>query len=407
MTRQRIIPHLLPSLVLLTLATVATLFNQQLQPQWITPLIWSPYILVIIGAALALQFAKRQLLISVSLTLVNYWLIRHFLQAPIDEPQVRYVYTLLVIGLPVLMLLNQSVTERGLTHPNSVVIAGLASMTIGIASASYILNGAALLQWLDQYFLPRSYDGLLISSNGLLLSVLLLTLSLALLLWHKTTIHAGLFCVMLANLIPLYCLDIAYISSIFCTTAVLIALATGIKTSHDLAYRDPLTGLNGRRKLFERLASLSRRYSLAMLDIDHFKKFNDTYGHDVGDDVLAMVASKIAEVRGGGEVFRYGGEEFTLIFSSRNKEDAKAYLDEVRELIANTPFVVRDRSKRKTASAEQRNKGSQRHKKVQITVSIGVSEYSAEQTKPEQIIKAADKALYRAKEQGRNCVIVG
>ncbi|MCH1924832.1 GGDEF domain-containing protein [Shewanella sp. C32] len=383
------------------------MFQDKLQAQWITPLVWAPYILVVIGAALALQFAKRQLLLSVLLTLINYLLIRHYLQAPIDQPLVRYVYTLLVIGLPLIMLLNQGLTERGLSHTNATALYGLAIIVFGLSTSFYILNAAYWVNLLDSYFAPRSYDLFVISSNGLICSLLILTLSLALYLWQRTSIQAGLFFVMLANLVPLYCLDVPYISSIFCTAAILIALATGIKTSHDLAYRDPLTGLNGRRKLFERLAGLSRPYALAMLDIDHFKKFNDTYGHDVGDDVLAMVASKIAEVRGGGEVFRYGGEEFTLIFSALNKQDAKAYLDEVRELIASTPFVVRDRSKRKTSSAQRRSNSKQAHKKVQITVSIGVAEYGAEQTKAEQIIKAADKALYRAKEQGRNCVIVG
>ncbi|WP_417763646.1 diguanylate cyclase [Shewanella sp.] len=407
MTRQNILSHVLPSFLLLVIATIAAIFQDKLQAQWITPLVWAPYILVVIAAALAMQFAKRQLLLSALFTLINYLFIRHYLQAPIDQPQVRYVYTLLVIGLPLMMLLNQCLTERGLSHTNATTIYGLAIAVSGLATSFYILNSTYWVNLLDSYFAPRSYDFLVISSNGLICSSVLLVLSLVLYLWQRTSIQAGLFFVMLANLVPLYCLDVPYISSIFCTAAILIALATGIKTSHDLAYRDPLTGLNGRRKLFERLAGLSRPYALAMLDIDHFKKFNDTYGHDVGDDVLAMVASKIAEVRGGGEVFRYGGEEFTLIFSALNKQDAKTYLDEVRELIASTPFVVRDRSKRKTSSAEQRNKQKQAHKKVQITVSIGVSEYGSGQSKPEQIIKAADKALYRAKEQGRNCVIVG
>lgn len=407
MAQNHLINGFFPPLLILAAATIAVLFNDRITGEWLTALLWLPYALGAIGTLIALQFSKRQLLLSILLTVANYLLIRSYLQAPITSELVRYVYTLLVLSMPLMMLCNQLVTERGLTHPNTFVLCSLALMVAGLAAAFYVLEGANIVAWLDRYFAPRSYAQMVVSVNGLLFSLTMLILSLGLCLWRKGTIQIGLFFVMLANTVPLYCLDILYISSIFATAALSIALLTGIKTSHDLAYRDQLTGLHGRRKLFERLAGLSRHYSLAMLDIDHFKKFNDTFGHDVGDDVLAMVASKIAQVGGGGEVFRYGGEEFTFIFHGMGKKEAAEYLNEIRELIANTPFIVRDRSRRKTATAEQRGKSATAgQKKVQITVSIGVSEKAQGREQAEQIIKAADKALYQAKEQGRNCVKV-
>lgn len=404
--RQRFTP-LLPSGFILLLAGLACAFSARISGDWAMAISWLPYALAAVGLWLAIQFSKRQLLLSVVLTLAGYLLVQSFLQRPISEPLVRYVYTLLILALPLALLLNQLAMERGLSHPNAMTLYSLVVLGFLVAVVSYLMQGQALVASLDAYFAPRGYDGMVISTNGLVLSLLLLLASFITFFFQKGTIAAGLFCVVLANLLPLYFLDVPFISSIFAIAALVIALLTGIKNSHDLAYRDALTGLNGRRKLFERLAGMSRHYSLAMLDIDHFKSFNDTYGHDVGDDVLAMVASKIAQVKGGGEVFRYGGEEFTLIFPGMGASDAQTHLNDVRELIATTPFVIRDKTKRKQGTAEQRGKGGKSTKTVQITVSIGVSEKDKGQELPEQIIKAADKALYKAKKQGRNCVVAG
>jgi len=81
--------------------------------------------------------------------------------------------------------------------------------------------------------------------------------------------------------------------------------------------------LPSRRALIERLPSLGRRYTVAMVDVDHFKNFNDTYGHDAGDQVLRMVASRLGEVSGGGTAFRYGGEEFTILFPGKGGKEPK------------------------------------------------------------------------------------
>ena len=90
-----------------------------------------------------------------------------------------------------------------------------------------------------------------------------------------------------------------------------------------------------------------KRYVVAMVDVDHFKSFNDKYGHDVGDQVLKVVAAKLAEVRGGGKAFRYGGEEFTIVFSGKTSREAIPHLDEVRRNIESYPFSVREKTRPK------------------------------------------------------------
>jgi len=174
-----------------------------------------------------------------------------------------------------------------------------------------------------------------------------------------------------------------------------------IVESYFLAYRDDLTGLPSRRALNQLALSLSRKYSVAMLDIDHFKKFNDTYGHDVGDQVLKLVAARIGEVRGGGKAFRYGGEEFTVVFPRKNIEQVLDSLESVRQTIADYTVTIRnpERSNKKARKSKKTNT----LKKVSVTISIGVATKEGKASFNE-VLKDADKALYRAKGKGRNNV---
>jgi diguanylate cyclase (GGDEF)-like protein len=191
---------------------------------------------------------------------------------------------------------------------------------------------------------------------------------------------------------------------LYFSVAGLVLIITSIETSFSMAYIDELTGLPGRRSLNEALVNLGKRYAIAMIDIDRFKKFNDKYGHKTGDQVLKMVASKLKELTGGAKVFRYGGEEFTAIFAGKAAQEAVPHLDTYRKIIESTPFVVRGKGRRKS-SAEYRGKiKSAGRKGINITVSIGVASPNRRLTSPEKVLKAADKILYKAKKSGRNRV---
>jgi GGDEF domain-containing protein len=139
-----------------------------------------------------------------------------------------------------------------------------------------------------------------------------------LLLWRSISTNSLLVIALLVSYL-VWCLEyyqlLALPWSIILSVLVSYYLLVVVIDAYFLAYRDELTALPSRRALNQLSLSLSRKYTLAMLDIDHFKKFNDTYGHDIGDQVLKLVASKLAKVKNGGKVFRYGGEEFTVVFS--------------------------------------------------------------------------------------------
>jgi len=188
----------------------------------------------------------------------------------------------------------------------------------------------------------------------------------------------------------------------YCRTSNLIlrCLYAIMQESWRMAYLDELTGLPGRRALREKMQRVSGIYTVAMLDVDHFKKFNDTYGHDTGDAVLRMIATKMTGVSGGGSSYRYGGEEFTFVFCGLNTDQAWPYLDDLRDEIAKSPFVI--------SRVDRRNNGKvkkpKQTKSVKVTVSIGIADSRADTSSPWDVLKLADKALYRAKGKGRNCV---
>ena len=181
-----------------------------------------------------------------------------------------------------------------------------------------------------------------------------------------------------------------------------------VENAFSLAFEDGLTGLPARRSLEESLRHLGSTYSIAMVDLDHFKKFNDRHGHEVGDQVLQMVASKMERVGGGGKAYRYGGEEFSVLFAGKTAKQAQPALEDLRKDIAEATFTVRSPGRPKKKPKKGGGKaGAAVSKSLKVTVSIGLAERGAGNRQPEEVMKAADKALYRSKKAGRNRVTVG
>jgi diguanylate cyclase (GGDEF)-like protein len=189
----------------------------------------------------------------------------------------------------------------------------------------------------------------------------------------------------------------------YLATAGLILVVALVEATFAMAYRDALTGLPSRRAFDEALGKLSGRFALAMVDIDHFKDVNDRHGHDVGDQVLRMVAARLARIADA-RAFRFGGEEFALIFQGRSRREAMAVLERERKDVEDVDFGLRgeDRPRRKPKRVAPRPPGSPR---LKITVSAGVAEQGGRLTTPEEVLRAADEALYRAKRAGRNKVL--
>ena len=188
--------------------------------------------------------------------------------------------------------------------------------------------------------------------------------------------------------------ELAYFTAIGKQLSIALDNATLHRRATELSYHDPLTGLFNRRYLEEALETEVRRagryalpLSLNMLDIDHFKGFNDTFGHTRGDEVLRAVSQRLREqTRNADIVTRYGGEEFVVILPMTTKPHARLVAEKLRAAIA--AAVI--------AGAGPDG--------ARITISVGVSTFPEDSSTATGLVQAADAALYAAKDRGRNRV---
>jgi diguanylate cyclase (GGDEF)-like protein len=358
------------------------------------------YVAVTFALLLGWRFDRSLLVFATVIIALAIWLLNHY--GANNDATGRIVTDVVAVMLPLNLLLLTLRRERG-----TVTLHGLLRWAIILAQPPLIW----LLFHYQRYDWLGLFDTSFISSTTLedlnLHQPALLAFTLALLVSGYRAIrnnnpleNAILWAVALLGYTLLQGYPAALTTALF-SSALLILIVAVLEISYTMAFRDELTGLTGRRALNQALPKLGNRYTIAMLDIDHFKKFNDTYGHDVGDDVLQMVAAKMNRVTGGGKVYRYGGEEFTVLFAGKGIEDVRPHLEKLRESIASSGFTVREK-KRPGKKPEKERKGSDQQ--VSITISIGVAERGGEIRDPGAVIKAADNALYRAKKAGRNCV---
>jgi two-component system cell cycle response regulator len=173
-------------------------------------------------------------------------------------------------------------------------------------------------------------------------------------------------------------------------------LRSNLDHSLELAVTDQLTGLHNRRYMSGQLEALMRRaaqggepVSVLVIDIDHFKKVNDSFGHDVGDEVLSEFAVRLASnVRAIDLPVRHGGEEFVVVMPDTDLEDARRIAERIRLHVAGAPFRV--------MGGEEL---------LAVTISIGVACSSGPDDTSQALVKRADEAVYEAKSRGRNRVI--
>jgi GGDEF domain-containing protein len=238
------------------------------------------------------------------------------------------------------------------------------------------------------------------------------------LLFHKP-VESGLLWALAACFLSLCFGGVGRIPTAYFAAAAFILAGAIVETSYLLAYHDELTTLPSRRAFHDALLRLEPPYSIAMLDIDHFKRCNDTYGHDTGDQVLRLVASRLARVTGGGQAYRCGGEEFAILFPGKTTNDVLDHLEKLRAEIEASTFRLRGTDRRQEARGpDRRNQRARGRSQTghairqlaraksstedSVTASIGVATSGRENPSTEEVIKAADKALYRAKAAGRN-----
>ncbi len=399
MTISRILHSLLIPLIILSCG-LWLIYHDDILPEILVPiLVYLPFASAIVIVLIAYQFNLYRLF-TLACLMASWYFLTDFQSidtAILTPNQQQLLIWLLPIGLIGLGWLP----ERGIRTLYGII--GWLVIAVVVAAAVYVSQTEfykTILQSGFQWYKPVSW---------LILAILVVaSVHQIVKIWRRDSVIDGVMLITIIAISWYYIFPVpSELSKILLHNIFQILIVWGlIKHSHDLAYRDELTVLPSRRALNEWLKAPGRKYVIAMLDIDHFKKFNDRYGHDVGDDVLKVVASRLNRITGGGRAFRYGGEEFTIVFSGKDSHECTPHLEAVREDIAHYKISLREtkqRPKSANKGRKQRGRGYQ-GKRISVTISIGVAARTAERN-VEQVIKAADKALYKAKKAGRNCLV--
>ncbi|MDC0362354.1 GGDEF domain-containing protein [Halioglobus sp.] len=365
-----------------------------------------PYLLCLIVVLMSLQFQRGRLLLAAVSVAAFYWVVQSYLQTSLNRnTDALRAYLALSFALPVMALYLLLLPERGIWN-----LQGL------ITSLGFILLGSACIElgpWVLGIkdtaisYTPSSNDVYMLSKSASILAGFTALVGVALLCSRNEEVEAALLGAILPAYVALAFLHVEYISVSMCIAASLSLIWGLLRSSYSMAYRDELTGLPGRRALNERLKMLGKSYSIAMIDVDRFKRFNDTYGHEVGDEVLKLVASRVRSIKGGGTAYRYGGEEFCVVFPRKDIEATLEPIEKIRDGIASYNMSIRNRSKRPARMKEgSRLRGATRlgSDQVSITISAGVAARSPEHPDPDSVLCEADKMLYKAKRRGRNRV---
>ena len=318
------------------------------------------------------------------------------------SPEVRRVMLdAIAFLLPINLVILALVGDRGIVSPaGRRWLASIAAQACGVAALCWP-GVAHMVGRLDKDFLPAGLTAWSrISSPGLVVFAVAAIVLAVCMARRNRSVESSMAWSMVAAFLALQA-GTNGLAAVYFSTAGLVLMIAVVETSYAMAYRDELTQLPSRRALNEALLQMGDWYTLAMVDVDHFKKFNDTYGHEAGDHALRLVASRLAGVTGGGRAYRYGGEEFAVVFPGKSAEEAGASLERLRRTIAQSSFIVRGQDRRKKTGKGWRNG----EKETSVTVSIGLAERTDYALSPHDVLKLADKALYRAKAKGRNCTV--
>ncbi len=367
-----------------------------------------PYFILGVGFLLGWRFHRSRLAFVILILILADRILYYFGPGGLSGfTSEKLIFHVIAILLPVNLALFYFVKERGIFNLRGLMRV-LFIFFQPLAVYFCLVNRPEVFQYLDHKFINLPLlDTLQLPQSVLFVNAAILFIFMIGSLLSNNPIQRGFFWALLAIAAALYGIASASGASIYFSVAGLILILAMIESAYAMAYHDELTGLPARRALNTTMQSLGRRYTIAMLDIDFFKKFNDRYGHDIGDQVLCMVASHIGRVGGGGKPFRYGGEEFTVIFPGKSKKDVILYLESLRESIGGAQFALRGKTRSKKAPRKKIKRKTKKKsaRSVSVTISIGAAEAGPKLTKPAEVIKAADRALYRAKKKGRNCVV--
>lgn len=360
---------------------------------------YSPYVILGLAIILSIRFNQgRVFLIILLLTLSQLSLNYHSELSISLEAYSQVLYPLICLLIPLNIVIISHFKERGLFSLWGKIRVALILIELFVIYKIALSNYSSINKMLNYKFINLPFEKMIMNQTTLLIFLFTLTFLIIKAYVKNSVFEVRLAVVIISIFTALLLINDKISFSIFLSAAGLMLIISIIEDSYSMAYLDELTGIPSRRALRENLMKLGNKYVIAMVDIDFFKKFNDKYGHDVGDDVLKLVASNLVQVTGGGRAFRYGGEEFTILFPGKSISDVMPHLENLRVQVSKSGYT------RKPSKAQNSKAKRVSPSQLFVNISIGVCEKNSKYKYPTDVIKGADKALYRAKKKGRNCV---
>jgi len=363
-----------------------------------------PYILFATCAAVALYLLQYAYLYTAVLFGSAYVLIQLHMQTALENPVAFSAFLYLILVFPLLLMAVVLQGRKALLSFAAILLLFFISSFYWLPFLFVFIDIGEFISFAPAVFHTSLFSGTWFSVGMLLTVVPVFIFLMLLYALNPTLLQAHWIYGLVLLVLVLMFFSVPHISSLSLSAFSLLLLVALFQEAFQLAYVDELTGIPGRKALQKQMLNLGRRYSIAMLDVDHFKKFNDTYGHDVGDQVLRMVAAQINQVGGGGKAYRYGGEEFTILFPGKHVVQVVPHLEALRESIAQYSLLMREETRPEDDKLGKKQRRGRDGKRVSVTISIGVAEKKNSSDLPEDIIKKSDKALYSAKKNGRDCV---
>jgi len=362
-----------------------------------------PYVVWAAGVLVAWRFNRSQLFFAILILAVSDRALFYLAAGqPAKGAAAGMAYNAISFLLPLNLLFISMIREQGFLEKRNLWRLGLVAFEIIVVALICVFKPLNLGLFLKNSFIKTPIFKTLALGQPALFAFGLAFLILAFrYLRSRGVIECGFIWVLVLSFFALNTSKTQPALTIYFATAGLALVISVIETSLGLAFQDELTGLPTRRAFNEALSKLGSCYTIAMIDIDFFKKFNDRYGHQVGDQVLRLVASKLERSGGGGKAYRYGGEEFAMILPGKDVDESIPHLEILRQIVEELKFIVRSKERRIGKAKKMRKRKDSRNQE-KITISIGVADDGGRPSSPQDVIKAADQALYRAKQEGRN-----
>lgn len=354
-----------------------------------------PYVTAFLAIFMSIWYQNSNSFYLVSFALLSYIFIYMSQDHP---PMLVETVTMLSILFPVNVVWLSFSKERGIisTYGRNKAIVLLAQL-LWVFISFRIKSNVPVSQDINQVYIGIKVPAMVlyILAVGLLLSCYIL---------KKRYMDLIYVAVLITSIVSFYLSNRIILVAIFTSAIFVIMVIAMFDVSYSLVFYDTLTEVLSRRALEHELLKLgSRKYAIAMIDLDFFKKINDRHGHDIGDEVLKMVASILKNTLNRAKIFRYGGEEFVVLFTGKGYNEIMAQLELARKTIEQRPFIIRSEN-RPAEKPDKPGEYSKGKEIINITVSMGLAQKTNLLKTSYDVIKKADEALYKSKSCGRNCI---